>query len=301
MPRAMPGAWRSRRRAAHRWCRHPDQFTGITSQADPDSSGNAGTVTVTVAGLMELLNGGKITSSTFAQGNAGSVEVQAGELRIDDVGNPDQVTGIASDDRTARAMRDGDSHGGGSGRAAQWGSDHQQHLAQGNAGNVAVQAGELRIDDFGTPDQVTGITSQANRDSSGNAGTVTVTVEGLVELLNGGEISSSTSAQGNAGSVAVQAGELRIDDAGTPDQVTGITSQANRGSSGDAGTVTVTAEGLVELLNGGVISSSTFAQGNAGNVEVQAGELRIDGFGTPDQVTGITSQANRTPRAMRVR
>ena len=80
----------------------------------------------------------------------------------------------------------------------------------------------------------------------------------------GAEISSSTFAQGNAGSVEVKAGELRIDDSGNPDQFTGITSKANPDSSGNAGTVTVTVEGLLELLNGGEITSSTFAQGNAG-------------------------------------
>jgi filamentous hemagglutinin family protein len=271
---------------------NPDQVTGIFSQANADSSGDAGTVTVTVSGLMELLNGGQISSSTFAQGDAGSVVVQAGELRIDDVGNPEQVTGIFSQ---ANADSSGDAGTvtvtvSGLMELLNGGQITSDTFAQGDAGDVKVQAGELRIDDVGNPEQVTGISSDTVN-ASGDAGTVTVTVAGLVELLNGAEISSSTFAQGDAGSVVVQAGELRIDDVGNPEQVTGIFSQANADSSGDAGTVTVTVSGLVELLDGGLITSSTFAQGDAGSVVVQAGELRIDNVGNPDQLTGIISLA----------
>ena len=237
-----------------------------------------------------------ISSSTFAQGNAGSVEIKAGELRIDDVvGPPGQFTGIASQ------ANPGSSGNAGTVRVTVEGlvelrnggliSSSILPSAQGNAGSVEVKAGELRIDDFGNPREVTFITSQADQGSSGDAGTVRVTVEGLVELLNGGLITSSTFAQGNAGSVEVQAGELRIDGFGNPGQLTGIASRANPGSSGNAGTVRVTVEGL-RAAQWGEITSSTFAQGNAGSVEIKAGELRIDGFGNPDQFTGIASQAN---------
>ncbi len=271
----------------------PNQFTGIASSADQGSLGNAGMVTVTVQGTVELINGASISSSTFAQGNAGSVEVAASELRINGLGTPDQFTGIVSS-----ANSDSSGSAGTVTVAVQGlvelrngASISSSTFAQGNAGSVKVAAGELHIDESGT-DQFTGIVSNASQGSSGAAGTVTVTVQGLVELRNGAEIASNTFAKGNAGSVEVAAGELRIDDMGT-DQLTGIVSNANRGSSGSAGTVTVTVQGLVELLNGAEISSNTFAQGNAGSVDVVAGELRIDDLDTPDQFTGIASGASR--------
>ena len=49
---------------------------------------------------------------------------------------------------------------------------------------------------------------------------------------------------------------------------TGIASEADRGSTGAAGNVQVTA-GDLELRNGGHISSDTFASGNAGTVTVK--------------------------------
>ncbi len=269
----------------------PNQFTGISSRANRDSSGAAGTVRVIVQGLAQLLSGAQISSNTFAQGNAGNVEVLAGELRI--VGTPSRPTGIAS---TAES----DSFGDvgmvkvtvqGLAQLLNGASIVSNTFAQGDAGSVEVSAGELHIDDLGTPNQFTGIASNAEPDSSGAAGAVEVTVQGLAELLNGAEISSSTFALGNAGSIEVSAGELRIDDLGTLNQFTGIASTANRDSSGAAGAVEVTVQGLAELLNGAEISSNTFALGNAGSVEVSAGELRIDGRGIPNQFTGIASNA----------
>ena len=127
-------------------------------------------------------------------------------------------------------------------------------------------AGRLTIDGAMTPGFFTGIGSQANPGSTGNAGTVSVSA-GTLSITNSGLISSSTSASGNGGSVTVSvAGGLTIDGAMTP-FFTGITSQANPGSTGNAGTVSISA-GTLSITNGGEISSSTFGFGNGGDVDV---------------------------------
>jgi hypothetical protein len=64
-----------------------------------------------------------------------------------------------------------------------------------------------------------------------------------------------------AGEIMVTANRLIIDGAGS-DFPTGVISQAEMGSTGDAGMVTIKAQQL-ELRDGGTISSSTFAKGNA--------------------------------------
>jgi hypothetical protein len=157
----------------------------------------------------------------------------------------------------------------------------------GKAGGVTVTAGAARLDGLGT-----GIASSANEGFSGDAGTVSLTVEGLLEVLNGTQISSSTWGPGKAGGVTVTAGSARLDGLGTPDRFTGMESAANTGSSGDAGTVSLTVDGLLEVLNGAQISSSTWGPGKAGGVTVTAGSARLDGLGTPDRFTGIASSAN---------
>jgi hypothetical protein len=149
----------------------------------------------------------------------------------------------------------------------------------------------LRVDSQGV-NAVSGIFGSAEPDSSGNAGTVIIRVSDLLEVLNGGVISSSTLAAGDAGDVKIEAGELLIDRRGS-NNFTGIASQADSESSGNAGSVTVLVTDLLEVLNGGIISSNTFGPGNAGSVKVHAGELLINGQDSP-WLTGIASASEES-------
>jgi len=266
-----------------------DYLTGILSDASTNSSGDAGHISLNVSGLLELINGAKIRSNTFAQGNAGSVTVKADELRIDRQGS-DYVTGILSESSTNLS--------GDAGRITLEISGllklvngaliRSNTFSQRSAGSVTVRAGELHIDGQGS-DSMTGILSDASVNSSGDAGTITLEISGLLELINGALISSTTFAQGNAGNLEIKAGKLRIDRQGA-DSVTGILSDASINSSGDAGTITLAISGLLELVNGATIRSLSNAQGNAGHIIVEADELHIDTYGS-DYVTGISSDA----------
>jgi filamentous hemagglutinin family protein len=240
------------------------------------ASGNAGTITIRVAELLEVLTGGVISSETRASGAAGKVEIEAGNLRIAG-GEASDFTGIWSDAAPYSSGNAGtvaikvadllEVLNGGQISSATYGS--------GNAGEVEIEAGNLRIAGEAASD-FTGIWSDTVGSSSGNAGTVTIKVADLLEVLNGGQISSDTYGTGDAGDVEIEAERLRIDRQGA-DAFTGITSRAVHSSLGNAGAVTIRATNLLEILSGGQILSSTFASGNAGRVEIQAGELLIDG------------------------
>lgn len=214
--------------------------SGIVSRAEPRSRGQAGNVTIQV-GTFDILNGGVVSSSTFAEGNAGNVTVTADALNIDDQADSPVVTGIVS-------------------RAEQGSS--------GRGGNLTVKAGTLDI--------LNAAVVSSSTAAEGDAGSVTVTA-GKLNILNGGVFSSSTFAEGNAGNVAVMADTLTIDSLdNSSGSATGIVSRANMGSSGHAGDVTVRAEAL-NILNGGLVSSDTFAKGKAGSVMVTAGKAAVRG------------------------
>ncbi len=269
------------------------QTTAIESIAGSDAAGDAGTVDVTVHGLLELLRGGIILSDTNSLGNAGGVKVEAGRLVIDGRNDPDQFTGISSD-----ANRGSRGHAGSVAVAVVGrldviggGEISSSTYAVGDAGSVVIRSGQLSIDDSGAPGGSTAVSSVAKAGAEGDAGSVDVTVDGLLALIDGGNISSSTFSAGDAGSVVIRAGELTIDDRNTEGQTTTISSIAETDSQGDAGTVEISVDGLLELVNGGEISSSTFARGDAGQVIVQAGELTIDNANLEGQFTRITSDA----------
>ena len=204
-------------------------FTGITSQADPGSTGKAGAVKVR-AGELEIRDGGDDRSSTFGSGNAGTVTVQAERLHIVGEGDSEFSTGISTGADFSR------------------GPNGEVLLSTGNAGAVKVRAGELEIRDGGD--------ISSGTFGSGNAGTVTVKAERRLHIVGGSAsefstgISSSAAStvtrdgilvagEGNAGAVnvIVTSGDLEIRDDGE------ITSSAVGG--GDAGKVTVEADRLV--------------------------------------------------------
>ncbi|MCW2239659.1 beta strand repeat-containing protein [Azospirillum canadense] len=270
-----------------------EDFTGITSRANEFSEGNAGTVAVTTVGDVAISQGGVISSSTFAKGDAGAVAVEAGSLSITG-NNGDSLTGIASN-----AYRRSEGHAGtvqvttaGPLAISQGGIISNDTYAKGNAGGVTVRAGALSIAG-NDGESFTGIGSDANLLSGGNAGTVDLLVAGPLTISHDGEISSSTYAQGNAGDVTVWAGSLSIAGFEGNGTRSGIGSTAERFSGGHAGTVRVATPGALTITPGGIITSDTFAKGDAGGVTVQAGSLSITGNGGED-FTGITSSANRT-------
>ncbi len=303
--------------------------TGIVSNANANSSGNAGIVDVMVTDTLEIVSEGQISSSIFenALGNAGTVTVRAGDVIIDrqsgtsgtgiftnanpnSIGNAGNITvqahnlsidGQSIDFATgifSNARRDS------SGNAGNIDIEVAESLnivrsgqissnifegTLGNAGNVNVDSGSLTIDGQ-IGDFATGILSEARSGSSGEAGSVVVKSRESANILNGGRISSTTFATGDAGTVNVQSGSLMIDRQAN-DFLTGIFSDAAPNSSGNAGSVVVAATETASILNGGQISSNTFATGNAGSVNIQADTLTIDPQ-TSGFLTGIFSNAN---------
>jgi filamentous hemagglutinin family protein len=235
------------------------------SNDSPASTGDAGSVTVKVGDLLSI-DGAAAGARTAIgadseQKNAGQVTVNAGTLSIANSGsistdafgpegNPGQVT------VTAGILSIGNSGAIDSSGA-------------GNGGGISVTAGSLTIAGSGE------ISSASS--GSGNSGDVSVDVTGsqpgALTILTNGVIRASTFGRGNAGSVAVSvAGGLTIEGDGL------ISSQANRGSAGNAGNVSITAD-TVSITNGGAISSDTFAQGLGGNVSVTTGSLSIASSG----------------------
>jgi len=70
-------------------------FTGLTSQAEAGSSGDAGDLTVT-AGNLEVRNGAEVSASTFGLGQGGNVTINAA-----DITSPDSLIEASSEFRVS--------------------------------------------------------------------------------------------------------------------------------------------------------------------------------------------------------
>ncbi|MGR8935727.1 MAG: two-partner secretion domain-containing protein [Gammaproteobacteria bacterium] len=268
-------------------CPHPGAGCG----------GHAGDVNVNVRQGLSVLNGGEIGSWTATEGHAGDVNVEAGDIVVDgkefyasiystsDCGKNHAPCGGAAGDVNVTAH--GDLH------LLREGNIESSTHTSGNAGNISVRANNISIDgkNYGTGIFSESFCRDASRGCGGDAGKIDVAAKNGLTLLNRGQIAASTYTSGNANKITVRAGNINIDGKG---RLAGIYSISFCGNAfaacGDASHITVYAAQALNIFNRGEISSSTFTRGNAGNVNVTAKSITIDGNRL---FTGIFSQSYR--------
>lgn len=142
--------------------------------------------------------------------------------------------------------------------------------ATGNGGNINIQAGSL----FMTNNAELGSRTAAQ----GNAGNVSMQVEGAVELVNSTILSATGYiARGNSGNISIKAGSLSmmnnssLSASATPRPEIGVPSgQGNRGN------ISLQVEGALKLVGSSinsVLGSRTV--GNGGDIYIQASSLSM--------------------------
>jgi hypothetical protein len=228
------------------------------------------------AGL-SLLNGGRISSSTFGSGPAGLVKVDAASILLEGRGAPGG-SGIISESR-------GTGDAGSVNVAAQeavtiaaGARSSSSSFAAGNAGGVTLRSASLTLEGAAggafpdaSPGTIISVAAQ-----TGNAGTVRIDLRDQLSI-SGGLISTTTLGGGKGGSISISAGSVSINDTGSNGGA-GVTS--NAGGAGAAGNIDITASGALEVRHGATISSSTYGAGSAGAVNVAAGRIQLDGQGS---------------------
>ena len=262
-------------------------FTGIASQANSASTGAAGMTSVT-AKTLSVLGGGAIVGGTHSVGKGGDVVVHAGQLTIDGRSTNGLLTEISS----------GASVGSeGSAGAVNVVADSASVIAggqitsstssPGRAGNVTVSVRQLKIDGRGDS-SFTGIASESNDFGDGAAGSVSVHA-GVMNLVGGGEVSTDTNGNADAGTVKVVVDTLTLDGRAS-DSATTIASSSESSGTGSAGDVSIHAHSA-SIVAGAFIESDTFGSGHAGNISVVTDALKLDGRGS-DGPTYISSDAD---------
>ncbi|RUS92885.1 hypothetical protein DSM106972_097800 [Dulcicalothrix desertica PCC 7102] len=200
--------------------------------------GNAGNVTVTAKNSVFLVNNALITSSVGAGGvgKGGNININAATLTLRDVAQLQTTT---------------------------YGASSTQGAGKGDAGNVNVKVfGEVDI--AGKKDMFSSaIFSYTEKGTEGNGGNITINA-GSFKLQDGAFLSAATSGIGNAGNITLTAKDsIFIADKAR------IGSTLEAGGVGKGGNIDVNAATLT-LLNSSILASSTFGQGNAGDIAVRA-------------------------------
>ena len=291
------------------------------SQISTQTNGSAqgGGIDVTAASL-SLTNGGAISSSATSSGDGGNIMVTAGSANIDGAGlvtfsfpefsaspvfvfSPSAVSSQTSGTGNGGALQVTTSGALSLTNGGEIFTNNEEYLyfntGGGAGGNATINAGSLSIsgatsDPNGNP-YVSQISSLSY--GTGVGGTFNVTA-GALTLSNGGEILTSTQYSGGpGGTVFVQASSLSIDSvAHTSGGVAVLNSQSEpipsqissqSDGNGDGGNLSVQVNNDLSISHSGQINSQGSSYDTAGDLEIQAGSLTIDGTGSPAGSTGI--------------
>ena len=224
----------------------------ITTSVGEMAQGNAGRIQVS-SHQIEVNESATLASSTFGNGNAGTVTIEAGDSILF------SGAGVASSA--------GDTHPGNAGDVRIFGNvidfTNRANLLSatfgvGEGGDILIQASDrVTFSDSGA-------SSGTFANSGGNAGEIRV-LGNIVEVRDGASLSSSTIGTGNAGSVSIEANDHVLFSNGW------AASNALTNSGGNAGEVRVTGD-TVEVSDRAFLSSDTAGTGNAGRVTVEAND-----------------------------
>jgi len=255
----------------------------VNSSQNNIARGNGGNIQITTDQL-SLSNGAGLVASTYGQGNAGNVIINATEGVSLNNANIFSTVGAIN--------------------------DTQNNLARGNSGNIQIttdqlslsNGAQLQVSTFGQGDAGNVIInatksvflnkaiifssvgddgSTQNNLVKGNGGNIQITTDQL-SLSNGAQLQVSTFGQGDAGDVSINAsGRVSLDGGYTDSQGnffgTGIFSTVYKTGIGKGGNINIKADS-VSLTNRGQLQVSTFGQGDAGNININArNTVSLDG------------------------
>jgi hypothetical protein len=216
-------------------------LTGISALANPDSTGNAGTITIET-GWLTARNGAQISAGTLGSGRAGDINVRASEI---------ELTGVLSANGFPTGLL-ADSNAG----------------STGNAGTITIETGSLITRDGG------GVF--VSTESAGNGGALNIRASSIELSGNGTAYPSGLIAQafpgstGNAGQVTIDTGRLIVRDRAR------VTTGA---SVGRAGNLLIQATDSVDILNRGFLITVSDGAGVGGDIAIATQNLTVqDGF-----------------------
>jgi filamentous hemagglutinin family protein len=300
--------------------------SSIDSIVRSNSKGKAGNITLTAKNAVFLVNSNIFSAiAAGGVGKGGDININASSLSFQDNAQIQTITDDASANQPAGQGSAGNVNvkvNGTvtiAGNTATSGIFSSVYTGIGNGGNITIDAGTVSLRD----DAVL----LASTFGQGNAGNVTVTAKDGVSLARTSGIFSTVEvgSMGKGGNIDINAGSLSLQDLGVISSSTVRESATQPGGQGDAGNINVKVTGVVDiagtkntfpsgifssvgngtkgnggnitvdtssfsLRDGAQIAASTFGQGNAGTIKVNATDF-VTITGKNNNSTGLTVES----------
>jgi large exoprotein involved in heme utilization and adhesion len=267
--------------------------SAASSSVEFTGEGTAGGIKIDTRNL-SVLNGGQLLAGIRGQGDAGTITINASDSVIFD--------GLSQDRQTFTGAQSAilpESEGNPGNIFINTNNISVFNGAQisavtfgkGNGGNVTINASDSVVFDRESSDgNNSGVFSQVISGAEGNAGGVEINTASL-QVLNGGQIDTSTFGKGDAGSVTINASDSVIFDGEGSDGISsGAYSSVQLGGVGKAGGLKITTNSL-SLTNGAALFSGTLGQGQGGELTVNANSLKLDNDALITSRTSTTFEA----------
>lgn len=259
---------------------------GLFAIVNNGATGQGGNLTINT-GRLSISDGSKAQAISFGRGNSGNVDITANDVEVFETALPNRyTTGIfvgagldPSNTELAQGGR-GNLTIRGNRVSVRGGEISATTQGQGDAGGILIQARDL-VEVIDTASQ-TGIPSTISADvdsgATGHGGDLTIYTRKLV--VQGGQITASTSGLGNAGNLTIHAtdsvdlsGEnfTNRNGLGSPG---GLFAQVDVGGVGQSGNMSVTTPHL-SVSDGSKVQVATFGNGNAGNLKINADSVEV--------------------------
>ena len=302
-----------------------DAFSSI--ETSTSGTGDAGNIVLNVDDTVEIVDG-RLSSDVFADaiGNAGNIEISSTSVNLSQRAVVDSSTNgqgdagdIVINATDSVSLSDGSSifsqvssNGEGEGGeitldtadlSLSGGSQITAAVfGRGNAGNVTVDASNITFEGIDSQDSLpTGIINSVEFGATGDAGNIVINTERL-SLIDGSRIGSDVSGTGNAGNIQINAADSVTisgltefagnEEVSATTRFSQISSTTGTDVVGNAGNIQINA-GSLTLADEGVISSSTFGRGNAGNISIDVEEaVALNNNGDIFSSIGFTAQAD---------
>ena len=255
--------------------------SAISNIVRTGATGNSAGIIID-ANSLSLSEGSSIDTSTFAQGNAGAIEIQTvGETLLN--GNSNIFSNVEPD---AIGNSQGITMNAASFSLTEGSSINAITFGRGNAGDISIEAAEsVALSDSSF------VFSQVGSNGEGRGGDIAVNTDNL-SLTNGSQITAAVFGQGNAGSVTVDAQEITFEGINSEtSRPTGIINDVELSATGNAGNIIINTEQL-SLIDGATIASDVVGAGDAGNIQINAaGSVIISGlteFAGNEEVSATT-------------
>jgi large exoprotein involved in heme utilization and adhesion len=245
--------------------------SGAASTVQSTGIGSGGGIDITTGSLF-VTNGAVLAASTFGRGAAGSVTISASDtVRFDGVGSNEQSSGAFSTVQSTGIGKGGDIDiTTGSLFVTEGAQLNASTIGRGDAGSVTIRAGDtVRFDGVGSNGSSSAALSAVTSKESGKGGEIDITT-GSLFLTDGALLLTSTLGRGDAGNVTIRASDtVRFDGVGSNGFSSGVRSTVESTGNGKGGNIAISTNSLF-VTNGAVVTASTFGQGNAGTVRINA-------------------------------